>query len=297
MIRILPAHEQHYPDHLLPHRLEEYVFDDGRPPTQNRAFAKRVTGRQALDGVLAAQKATGLANIDPFYYVGTCFHEAGCSNEWDTEIASPTCHEGFVSVGAFQIGAEEAKRFGFKLEDMLDFEKSCECFVKLAEANLQAIQAAAGLSSTSKGPDYTDASGKIWVGGTLRAYLAITHNKGVGYMRATVKNYGLNWSAYKWRNPQDPLVGHGYGEDCITGGPFWPEAAPVPPLAHRTLQLTVPWMTGEDVKELQRHLKIKDDGSFGPKTEATLKLFQKGHGLLDDGVCGAKTWAALLATV
>lgn len=51
--------------------------------------------------------------------------------------------------------------------------------------------------------------------------------------------------------------------------------------------------TGEEVKKLQRFLKIDDDGDFGPKTEAAVKLWQKAHGLLDDGVVGPKTWSAM----
>ena len=50
---------------------------------------------------------------------------------------------------------------------------------------------------------------------------------------------------------------------------------------------------GDDVKELQRRLKIKDDGSFGKDTEAAVKAFQRKHGLDDDGKVGTKTAAKL----
>ena len=36
------------------------------------------------------------------------------------------------------------------------------------------------------------------------------------------------------------------------------------------------------------------DGSFGKNTLNALKSFQKKKGLVVDGVCGAKTWEALL---
>lgn len=36
------------------------------------------------------------------------------------------------------------------------------------------------------------------------------------------------------------------------------------------------------------------DGSFGPNTLAALKKYQKAKGLDVDGICGPKTWAALL---
>lgn len=282
---------QHYPDKLLPHRLEEYVLDDGRPPTRNRSAAQRVTGQQVLDAVLAAQKATGLANIDPRYYVGTCFHEAGCVNEWDTEVATASCPPGFVSVGAYQIGQEEAERFGFKLEDMLDLEKSSECMVRLAEANRKAIRAAAKLADGVPDPDYG-----TWAGGSMRAYLAAAHNHGVGFIRQAIARWGVDWAKYKAARPTDNIVAHGYGEDCITGGPHWPGDQPVVKLGDRVLRLAMPRMAGEDVRELQRRLKIATDGSFGPKTDAAVRAFQEEHRLSVDGVVGPKTAAVLLAT-
>ena len=50
---------------------------------------------------------------------------------------------------------------------------------------------------------------------------------------------------------------------------------------------------GEDVKDLQRFLKLKDDGNFGPKTEEAVKKFQKENKLKPDGVVGEKTWNAM----
>ena len=58
----------------------------------------------------------------------------------------------------------------------------------------------------------------------------------------------------------------------------------------------MPRMAGEDVRELQRHLKIATDGSFGPKTDAAVRVFQEEHRLSVDGVVGPKTAAVLLAT-
>jgi len=48
--------------------------------------------------------------------------------------------------------------------------------------------------------------------------------------------------------------------------------------------------TGEDVKLLQRFLKLKDDGDFGGMTEKAVKAWQKKNGLLDDGIVGKTTW-------
>ena len=50
---------------------------------------------------------------------------------------------------------------------------------------------------------------------------------------------------------------------------------------------------GPSVKKLQQLLGVKDDGNFGPKTEAKVKSFQKSKGLVVDGLVGQKTWAAL----
>jgi len=57
---------------------------------------------------------------------------------------------------------------------------------------------------------------------------------------------------------------------------------------------------GNQVKTLQRLLNALGyscgdvDGSFGPKTLAAVKKFQKAKGLEVDGYCGPLTWAALL---
>lgn len=50
---------------------------------------------------------------------------------------------------------------------------------------------------------------------------------------------------------------------------------------------------GAGVRELQRALRIKVDGGFGPATEKAVKAFQTNHGLKADGVVGDKTWDAI----
>jgi hypothetical protein len=50
---------------------------------------------------------------------------------------------------------------------------------------------------------------------------------------------------------------------------------------------------GKEVEDLQRYLKIKIDGDFGPKTETAVKNFQKNNKLTPDGVVGPKTWNAM----
>lgn len=57
--------------------------------------------------------------------------------------------------------------------------------------------------------------------------------------------------------------------------------------------------SGEDVKTLQARLRELGfyggaiDGEFGSITERGVLLFQKAQGLTQDGIVGAKTWAAL----
>lgn len=61
-------------------------------------------------------------------------------------------------------------------------------------------------------------------------------------------------------------------------------------------------MTGAAVAMMQGALKYHKyplgtygvDGDYGAITERALKLFQSGNGLSADGVCGQKTWEALL---
>lgn len=56
--------------------------------------------------------------------------------------------------------------------------------------------------------------------------------------------------------------------------------------------------TGEQVKELQTALNAQGynlivDGIFGAKTSTAVKDFQTRKGLVVNGVCEEKTWAAL----
>lgn len=51
--------------------------------------------------------------------------------------------------------------------------------------------------------------------------------------------------------------------------------------------------SGEFVRQLQQKLGLTVDGSFGPKTEAAVRVFQRSRGLVPDGIVGPKTWAIL----
>jgi hypothetical protein len=47
------------------------------------------------------------------------------------------------------------------------------------------------------------------------------------------------------------------------------------------------------VKTLQQKLGINVDGTFGPKTEAALRIFQRNNNMVPDGIVGPKTWLAI----
>lgn len=50
---------------------------------------------------------------------------------------------------------------------------------------------------------------------------------------------------------------------------------------------------GSAVVTLQRDLRIRADGDFGPQTRRAVMNFQRSHHLTADGVVGAQTWRAL----
>jgi hypothetical protein len=50
---------------------------------------------------------------------------------------------------------------------------------------------------------------------------------------------------------------------------------------------------GEEVKFIQQQLKIVVTGNFEAGTDKAVKVLQKKHGLLVDGIVGPKTWAVL----
>lgn len=81
--------------------------------------------------------------------------------------------------------------------------------------------------------------------------------------------------------------------------PTPPEPEPEPDNTRRKLYLTPrPRMEGEDVREMQTRLNVHGvacdaDGVFGPDTDKAVRVFQVMKGLVVDGICGAKTWAAL----
>jgi len=50
---------------------------------------------------------------------------------------------------------------------------------------------------------------------------------------------------------------------------------------------------GDDVKKLQTKLGLTPDGSFGPNTEARVKVWQTQNNLKADGIVGNITWGLM----
>jgi len=74
----------------------------------------------------------------------------------------------------------------------------------------------------------------------------------------------------------------------VTFSPF-PGTPPTPPQEPKLRRGSI----GPNVVRLQKLLGIKDDGIFGPMTEATVRQFQTRNGLHSDGIVGVYTWDML----
>jgi N-acetyl-anhydromuramyl-L-alanine amidase AmpD len=97
-----------------------------------------------------------------------------------------------------------------------------------------------------------------------------------------------------WRQRSVPLPGQ----------PEPPPVDPLPPESpdldfDRLLRLQSPYMTGEDVRQWQRFLRISPDSIFGPQTDSATRAFQASHKdpatdepLVVDGVVGDATTRA-----
>lgn len=51
--------------------------------------------------------------------------------------------------------------------------------------------------------------------------------------------------------------------------------------------------SGSDVLLWQKKIGVEPDGNFGPITDAKTREWQTAHGLVADGIVGAKTWATV----
>lgn len=72
-----------------------------------------------------------------------------------------------------------------------------------------------------------------------------------------------------------------------------PNTEPSPRVGRRARATLRRGVQGQFVIDLQKQLRIVMDGTFGPLTEASVRVFQRSQGLVPDGIVGPKTWAAL----
>jgi len=110
-------------------------------------------------------------------------------------------------------------------------------------------------------------------------------------------NFKALIAADKWALPL-PLTVHGeqITEERLTADPAIRVSADI--TEERLLRLREPFMTGEDVRELQHALAVlgipvDPDGVFGPGTNTAIIQFQDANGLSADGIVGPATRAAL----
>jgi peptidoglycan hydrolase-like protein with peptidoglycan-binding domain len=50
---------------------------------------------------------------------------------------------------------------------------------------------------------------------------------------------------------------------------------------------------GDLVKIVQRAVGVKDDGIFGPGTDAAVRQYQRDHDLVPDGIVGPASWRVI----
>lgn len=95
-------------------------------------------------------------------------------------------------------------------------------------------------------------------------------------------------------------TGHDYGADVLARRETLDGLFPSPG-TDRLIAPAVPPMSGNDVKFYQLAMNLKHfpgtpiatDGIYGPQSQAAVRLFQKAHGLVADGIIGPATRAAM----
>lgn len=138
------------------------------------------------------------------------------------------------------------------------------------------------------------------------------------YFRKTLKNMVelYAWLAVKYAVPVKKIIGHyeayqlGIGSNHSDPAPWFGNFGYTMDDFRLDVQKEIDKMAiviqrgmkGDAVKKLQADLntlgyKLEADGIFGLGTEATVKQFQKDHGLVVDGIAGAKTLAKIEALV
>lgn len=117
------------------------------------------------------------------------------------------------------------------------------------------------------------------------------HRLGVASNHADVNHWwgkpGTSWEPYTMSRLRSEIA----SELALRGLPTQADQLP----ANRLPTLRRGFV-GAETRYLQQLLNIHVDGQYGSGTESAVKKFQSEHGLGVDGVCGSKTWAALVTT-
>lgn len=109
-------------------------------------------------------------------------------------------------------------------------------------------------------------------------------------MFGSTTEVAVRWFQQERHLRVDGLVGPDTWEQLVEAG--WR-------LGDRTLYHRAPMFRGDDVRELQRMLNAlgfdsgKEDGFYGPRTDAALRLFQRNVGDEPDGIVGPHTLSTL----
>lgn len=179
------------------------------------------------DIIVLARKHSSV--IPAQYFVATAQHESSfTTNEVDYEPPDADGHI-YISKGLFQISDKEAASVGMHGADLLDPDISTHVFAKLQESRLAILR------------NHIPSAAVNFPG--LWGYLAVAHNEGLGTYKmngrgalGTIYTHGMVWGdvtvpaakdhpdTYRYRNhARGGIVA--YGDDCITGGKYWPSAA------------------------------------------------------------------------
>lgn len=151
--------------------------------------------RVSKDQLAAALRRAGTTIPDAFYF-GVVDHESAW--KLDEQTVETT---GAVALGLFQILNGEVAQHGDVGAFLVDIDRQAELMVERTEDNRARIREAAGVPADALDP---------WDTG---AYLALAHNEGIGAALQTIEAYGMDWDAYKARNPGRRI--NAYGDDCL----------------------------------------------------------------------------------
>ena len=136
------------------------------------------------------------------YALGTAAHESAMAiNEDDVEPS------GFQSRGIFQLSKEEAQSAGVGWDELLTLDGSVRCLAAISATRMKQIARAAGFDASDPPSD-------------ALGYLAVGHNAGMKTALDSIRNYGMDWEVFKYRNRGTDWGQRiaRYGDDCINSG-------------------------------------------------------------------------------